>query len=119
MSFYHRIKRWFGYDTTTTVQHTMPVYDYTVVHINGEESRVTAHGYNVDGAFARFYTYEDVSHHMCISSLAIPDNQMELRVLENIREIERKMVGKTTFEVEYDVADREVTDKDVRTVYIP
>lgn len=35
MSLYYRLRRRLGYDTTTTIVHEQPRYEYTVTHLNG------------------------------------------------------------------------------------
>jgi len=115
MSLYKRLKRWRGYDTTTTVTHEMPVYHYVITHTDGERSEFVGHGYNVDGAFARFYEYKGTAvYHIGGYSVA-PSLQDVDRVLESIREIEKERVGTTEFRAVVDTADGTVCETTVNT----
>lgn len=113
MSIYHRIKRRLGCDTTETVRHTNPVYEYRIHHTNGDTSEVIGHGYNIDGAFARFYKYTDAFLWHLHSYGVGASGQIEIRVLGSIKEIKQEKVGETVFEVVVDKADGDVIEKDV------
>jgi len=115
MSLYKRLKRWRGYDTTITTTHKTPVYDYTVEHIDGEYSNIVAHGYNIDGAFARFYEYTQTSVWQLGGYRATATGRNEKRVLESIREIEKERVGTTEFRAVVDTADGTVCETTVNT----
>jgi len=115
MSLYKRLKRWRGYDTTTTVTHEKPVYHYVIKHTDGEHSEFIGHGYDIDGAFARFYEYTDAFVWRLGGYKISEGGKVVKRVLESIREIEKEQVGTTEFRAVVDTADGTVCETTVNT----
>lgn len=115
MSLYHRIRRRFGHDTTIEVTHEMPVYEYEIEHTDGDYSEVLGHGYNVDGAFARFYEYQGVFVWQLGEYHVSASGQHVKRVLESIKEIRKTKVGETELKAVIDKADGAVLEKGLDT----
>jgi hypothetical protein len=115
MTLTHRIMRRLGYDTTAVETHTMPIYEYRIIHTNGEVSEVIGHGYNTDGAFARFYEYKDVYVSELMGYSVYPTDQEILRVLDSIKEIKRERVGDTLFKATIDLADGSIVEKSIES----
>jgi len=115
MSLYKRLKRWRGYDTTTTITHEQPVYQYIIQHSNGEYSEFIGHGYDIDGAFARFYEYTDAFVWRLGGYRISESGKVVKRVLESIQEIRKERVGTTEFRAVVDTADGTVCETTVNT----
>lgn len=113
MSLYYRLKRRLGYDTTIDLEHSQPIREYTVTHLNGETSTVRAHGYKIDGSFAKFYR-EDTAHVWCGMSYSVwSGSKKHVRTLEGIQEIESEVVQATSYHAVVDQADGSVVKREV------
>ena len=112
MSLIQRLKRRLGYDTTTTYEQTFPLYEYTVTHLNGEETVFKANSYRTDGAFARFRVICGAKY---VPNLApfVWSKRTQARVLEGIQEIEKIRVGESAVWVRVDRADGRVLESRV------
>lgn len=116
MSLYHRIRRWLGYNTEKKYTKTIPLYEYTVTHLNGEESTVYAHYYRVNGAFLNFYRYSWKGEIRMIGDRPIllndtiwpKSDKKRVRVLDGVQELEREVHNHDRFEATIDMADQSV-----------
>lgn len=113
MSLYHRLKRRLGYDTRRELERSYPTKEYIVTHLNGDESRVKANGYETDGAFAKFYVYDE-PYVAAIAGYDVWPLPSTVRVLEGIKEIESIQYGSRELHATVNLADGAVLEKEAR-----
>lgn len=113
MSLTGRLLRRLGYDTVEELEDSYPVYEYTVIHLNGEETVFEANRKNLTEGFAKFYLYSDCYFMRGVSPFIWP-RKTTVKTLEGIQEIEKERIGETVLSMEVDLADGTVLDKEVR-----
>ena len=113
MSLIQRLKRRLGYDTTMDLEHSQPVREYTVTHLNGNVSTVRAHGYKCAGGFAKFYTENKAFASTVLYPTVRPSGRRKFRALGSVAEIGGVVVGETGYRAVIDTADGSVVEREV------
>lgn len=112
MSLYHRIKRWLGYDTVRIYDDEYPLYEYTVTHLNGEETVAEANGHKYKEGFLLLWEYTENAL-LVDGTIGALWSMDTTRRLEGIQEIERERVGFTYVQAAIDVADYTTIDSKI------
>lgn len=120
MSLYYRLKRRLGYDTTTEIVHEEPIYEYTVTHLNGEETVDYGNWHKRDEGFliilekdddtwARLTFYPD-SDYTGAPAFYWEKAYDTVRELEGVQEVEKEKTGTKRWVFTVDKADNSIVD---------
>jgi hypothetical protein len=120
MTLRHRFLRRLGHDTTVTITHEEPRYEYTVAHLNGDVTTETANRHTRDEGFLLLQNKDDdtwarATFHLINSYTGPPAFSMyrgydTVRELEGVQEVERERIGTDIWEFTVDRADGDLLD---------
>lgn len=113
MTLTHRFLRRLGYDTTKIVREEFPRYKYTITHLNGEVTKVTANGHRYKEGFLNVWSYTNSCSHYDHLMGPLWSRTIDKR-LEGIQEIERKRIETTFLDAEVDKTDCTIEDVTIR-----
>ena len=117
-----RLARLLGQDTIEERVREEPLYEYTIIHSDGQTKTIYAHGYRIDGAFLKFYEYTKITRqNYNENKITMPFNMISLnktrtRTLDSVKEITEKRIDTHSFRVKYDKADFKIIETEVPEV---
>jgi len=114
-----KIYNWLDKDTTKVRHREFPLYEYTITHVDDDQTTVVARDYILDEGFAKFWMYKkSISKHrhsdaiLLVGDAFFPKRQT-VKELGSIKEIERKKAGYQYFTVKHDIFNGEIEEVDM------
>jgi len=127
MSLYYRLKRRLGYDTEAQIVHEEDRYQYTVTHLNGEESVSEGNRHTRDEGFLFILDKDDDTWARATfdswdytgpPAFSGPRCGYDtVRELEGVQEVEREKIGVDRWIFTVDRADRDIEQEKEREYY--